>query len=153
MDRVTVEQMSRPFPYSAAEVAYARRRPVHERTPIPAEGDEVLCRLDEWGTAFPAVVDRVQPSDDVDDPYLFEVQLDGNREPMLIEGRPVLSAVDDPWPTLWLTVSLTTREDGFIRTVTTHTREARLRGSAGWLPLDWTTRRRWLPTQLEGMVH
>lgn len=153
MDRVTVEQMSRPIPYTTAEIAYARKRPFPERTPIPVEGDEVLCRLNEWGDVYGATVDRVQPEDDVDDRNLFQVELaDAMAERLLLlEGRPVMSKVEDPWPTLWLVVKVP-RGDGFVRTVHTHTREARLRGSAGWLPLDWRTRRRYLPAQLEGMV-
>jgi len=151
MDRVTVELMSRPFPYSAAEVGYIRRRPAHERTPIPAVGDAVWCRLDEWAEPYEALVTAVQPADDVDDPHLFEVSLDGAGDPVMVEGRPVLSAVDDPWPTLWLDVRVP-RQDGFVKIVYTHTREARLRGSAGWLPVDWKTRRRPLPAQLEQMI-
>lgn len=147
MDRVTVELMSRPIPYSAAEVGWARNRPSDLRTPIPGEGDTVLCRLVEWDEPHEAIVERVQPLDDINDPHLFEVSTDGRGEPVLIEGRPILNGLTDPWPTLWLVVY---GPHGSI--VHTHTREARLRGSAGWLPLDWKTRRRWLPTQLESMV-
>lgn len=146
MDRPTVELMSRPIPYSAVEVAWARHRPVELRTPIPRADDAVMFRLTEWEEPVEAIVDRVQPMDDIDDPHLFEVVLDPLGEPVLVEGRPVMSQIDDPWPTLWLVVS------AGLRTVHTHSREARLRGSAGWLPLDWKTRRRWLPTQLEGLV-
>jgi hypothetical protein len=147
VDRATVELMSRPIPYSRTEIAWARRRPAELRTPIPAEGDTVLCRLVEWEEPYEATVERVQPSDDVNDPHLFEVALDHTAEPVLIEGLPVMNGLDDPWPTLWLVVAT---PGG--RIVHTHTREARLRGSAGWLPPDWKTRRRWLPTQLEGLV-
>jgi hypothetical protein len=146
MDRPTVELMSRPIPYSAAEVAWARARPAELRTPIPRVDDAILCRLIEWEEPLEAIVDRVQPADDINDPHLFEVALDGAGEPVLLEGRPVMSPLVDPWPTLWLVVH------SGIRVVHTHTREARLRGSAGWLPLNWKTRRRWLPTQLEGLV-
>jgi hypothetical protein len=152
MDRVTVELMSRPIPYSAAEIAYARRRPVHEHTPTPEVGDTVWCRLDEWAEPHEALVTGVQPADDVDDPHLFEVSLDGAGDPVLIEGRPVLNGVEDPWPTLWLDVRVPQRDGEFIKIVHTHTREARLRGSPGWLPLDWRTRRRYLPAQLEQMI-
>ncbi len=147
MDRLTVEQMSRIVPYSAAEVEYVRRRPPAERTPLPSEGDMAYCRLDEWGPVWESTVERVQPLDDVDDPHLYRVVTDGVGELVILEGRPVISMVEDPWVTLWLSV------DTGERIVRTHTREARLRGSAGWLPLDWKTRKRWLPTQLEMMVN
>lgn len=138
--------MSRPIPYSAEELHTARCRPAEFRTPIPREGDTVLCRLNEWGPAYAAEVERVQPLDDVDDPHLAEVTLDERQEVVVLEGRPVMAMVDDPWPTLWLVVD-TPR--GKIRT---HTREARLRGSAGWLPLDWESRRRPLPAAMRPLL-
>lgn len=138
--------MSRLVPYTAIEVDSIRCRPFAERTPLPAVGDEVLCRLHEWEDPHPATVDSVQPLDDVDDPHLFRPDMDPFGDLILLEGRPVLMALDDPWVTLWLTVDLGSR------TLATHTREARLRGSAGWLPLDWKARRRPLPGQLESLI-
>lgn len=151
MDRVTVELMSRVFPYTRDEIAYIRKRPAHERTPLPAVGDTVWCRLDEWGEVYEALVTGVQPEDDIDDPHMYEVVTDAVGDPVMVEGRPALSMLDDPWPTLWLEVKVP-RQDGFVKIVHTHTREARLRGSCGWLPLDWRSRRRPLPHQLEAMV-
>jgi hypothetical protein len=145
VDRVTVEQMSRPFRYSRAEVESIRNRPIDERTPIPEVGDTVWCRLDEWEEPHEALVTAVQSDDDIDDQNLYEALQ------IVIGGRAVISQLDDPWPKVWLEVKVP-RSDGFVRTVHTHCREARLRGSAGWLPLDWRTRRRPLPPQLEAMV-
>jgi hypothetical protein len=113
-----------PGIYTDAELRWARERPPAERTPIPAAGDEVLYRHDQNGPVERAEVEAVQPLDDLYDPNLWTLHADAGGSPLLLEGRPVMREVNDPWPlltlrTLWGRVQ---------------TREARLPGSPGWLP-------------------
>lgn len=132
------EELTRGVPYDAAEFAWARRRPAPHRTPLPSVGDEVLYRHDAWAEPVRAEVLSVQPLDDHDDPHLWTVQVDPlSGQPILLEGKPLFVATDDPWPKLTLNVP------GIGRVVT---REARLRGAPGWLPLDWRERTRPSPT-------
>lgn len=135
MDRVTVEGMSRGVPWSQEELDWQKARPMPDRVPIPAVGDTVLVRLDAWAEPVEATVERVQPVDDLSDPHLASVVLDEFDEVVMVEGKPVIELAEDPWVLVWLRV-------GPVRT---HTREARLRGVPGWLPLDWRSRRRPLP--------
>lgn len=113
-------------PYSAGEYRWARQRPVADRTPIPSVGDEVLYRHAPWEPPVPADVLHVQPFEDMADPNLWS-DIDGP------EGMPIWVPAVDPWPLLTL------RAHGYGRV---KTREARLRGSPGWLPLDWQSRKR-----------
>ena len=82
-------------------------RPDHLRTPYPHAGDRCQFVREEWGDPEPAVIVQVQDPND-DDPNLH---FNRGQDPM-------------PW------VILQT-DDGFV----TKTREARVRGAAGWLPL------------------
>lgn len=129
------EADSRGIPYTAAEFTWAHERPARHRTPLPAATDNVLYRHDAWATPVDAAVVWAQPSDDVDDPHLWVVQTDEHGRPVMLHGRPLLVPRPDPWPTL----RLKTRY-GLV-----DTREARLRGSPGWLPLDWAARHRPVP--------
>lgn len=126
------ETVTRAVPISRDEIDWAHNRPGPHRVPVPAVGDEVAYRHDPWGPITSAEVLAVQPLDDLDDPHLWQVETGPGGRPLMLEGRPVMAQRPDPWPTLTL------------RTV--HgvgvTREARLRGSAGWLPLDWQSRYR-----------
>lgn len=148
MKRFEVETLSRVIPYTPAELAWLRDRPAADRVPVPGVGAEVGARLDHWGEVYPATVESVQPSDDIEDQHLYQVALDAAGEVLLIEGQPVLSSVPDPWPTLWLVIEMA----GKLAPVHSHMREARLRGSPGWLPLDWKTRRRPLPAALVPLI-
>lgn len=130
------EADTRQIPYSSWEYAWAHERPAQHRTPLPAVGDEVRYRQDPWGPVVAADVVSVWPLDDVDDPHLWRVETDGMGNPLAIEGRPLYAQRLDPWPIVRLRVPRLGLGD---------TREARLRGSAGWLPLDWETRYRPLP--------
>lgn len=126
----------RHFPHTHQEYVWAQCRPAADRTPIPREGDEVLYRHHTGEQPTPATVVWVQPLDDIADPNLVRTQMDpATGEPMLLEGRYVLLMAKDPWPLLILTTV-----HGRVET-----REARLRGSPGWLPLDWETRYRPAP--------
>lgn len=131
------EEDTRLIPYGPDEAAWCIERPAPDRVPLPAAGDEVDYRADPWGPVRRALVRWVQPLDDLDDPHLWTVQ----RDPMtgavvLLDDRPVMQQALDPWPMLRLYVA------GLGEGLT---REARLRGSAGWLPLDWRSRRRPMP--------
>jgi hypothetical protein len=130
---------TRLIPYSAAEVAWALERPAPDRSPIPAEGDEVDYRHDPWGPVRRALVLWVQPLDDFDDPHLWMVERDPTGAVLLLEGKPIMAQRLDPWPLLRLQVP------GVGIGLS---REARLRGSAGWLPLNWRARRRPMPSTL-----
>jgi hypothetical protein len=124
------------IPYAPWEVAWARERPAQHRTPLPAPGDEVRYRHDYWGPVVRAEVVSVQPLDDLTDPNLWTVELDGLGNPLQVDGRALIAQKLDPWPTLHL------RVPGLGVGIS---REARLRGAPGWLPLDWESRIRPLP--------
>lgn len=142
MDRLTVEGMSRVIPWSPEELAWQRCRPPAHRTKLPEVGDTVLVRLDEWSEPVEATVERVQPVDDAGDPHLVRIALDEFGNPQVVDDVPVMEMSRDPWALVWLKV-------GPLRT---HTREARLRGVPGWLPLDHATRWRPLPPGFEALV-
>lgn len=127
------EAGTRIVPWSPREVAWARRRPGPHRTPLPQVGDTVWYRHDNWGPVSEATVLAVQSLEDVDDPNVCRWQPDDAGNLVLLDGRPVALAAFDPWPKL----TLQTRYGRCF------TREARLRGSAGWLPDGWETR--WRP--------
>ncbi len=129
------EQDSRGIPHSQAEVDWAHNRPARHRVRTPAVGDTVLYRHDPWTEPTEATVAWVQPADDVDDPHLWQVQADGAGRIVTHEDRPLMTPRPDPWPVL----RLRTRY-GMVET-----REARLRGSPGWLPPDWQARHRPVP--------
>jgi len=123
-------------PYTRDEINWAHRRPAPHRTPLPSIGDEVLYRHDSFGEVQPATVVWMQSLDDMADPHLWQVQADGSGAPILLEGKHVLQRRFDPWPLLHLRL---------VGGIVAETREARLRGSPGWLPLDWQTRFRPAP--------
>ena len=121
--------------YTPNEYAWARRRPAPDRTPIPGVGDEVYYRHVESGPVVRATVLAVQDLEDFTDPNLWYFQTDDQGQPVLIDGEMVLAQTYDPWPELTLQ---TLYGLGIAR-------EARLRESPGWLPLDWETRSRPAP--------
>lgn len=127
---------TRLVPYDQAEVAWARSRPPQHRVATPAVGEMVRYRHEAWGEPVEALVVAVQDPQDQSDPNLWRIARDGHGAPLALDGMPVIVPVEDPWPLLTL-------ECRYGRPVT---REARLRGSAGWLPVDWETRHRPLPT-------
>ena len=111
------------MPVTPELVAWARCRPSHERTPLPRCGHRVWYRHDHHGTVTVAEVERVDMSNK-DDYGVWRFVLD-NGQPVLVAGQRVMELVEDPWPDVWL------RTD-WGRVVT---REARIPGSAGWLPM------------------
>lgn len=148
---------TRMVPWQRIEVTHARNRPLNERPPLPAVGDRVRYRRFEWNhdlrtgeivePEFAEVVEVQDPQDTADadyaedagwirDPNLWHLIRDAQgvprRDPL---GQMLYAPVSDPWP--WVRLR---RPNGIVD----ETREARLRGSAGWLPLDYLTRpERW----------
>lgn len=140
--RAQIEQACRGLPATLAQRAWAICRPPQRRTPRPKVGDEVLYRADSWHEPIPARVLWVQPDDDVDDPHVMQPQTDGQGGVALVEGRPVFVTNPDAWLSLKLAVTIDGRIEHPI------TREARLPGSPGWLPLDWEERFRPMPWEV-----
>lgn len=112
------------MPVPLEQVQRARCRPPHERTRIPHPGERVWYRHDPYGPLAEAEVEAVDVSN-VEDWNVYRVVLDERRYPVEIGGRRVTEMVEDPWPDLIL------RTD-YGRVVT---REARIDGSPGWLPM------------------
>jgi hypothetical protein len=142
------EAATRGVPYSPEEFAWARLRPPAFRLPPPHPRQRVLYRHSYWGPVIDAVVEAAPDLDQLPrvDELLALGDLDENvwsvlRHPMTGEvlydglGLPRIVQLPDPWPVVTLKVA------GRWRRV--DTREARLRGAPGWLPLDW--RDRWRP--------
>lgn len=129
----------RHIPIDPSEIHQALSRPKKDQTPIPHAGDMVFFRYETWGDVTEAKVIEVQPADDFTDHYICHVVVSRTGQALTDElGRYVTKPAPDPWP------KLTLRTQWGICV----TREARVRGSAGWLPLDWRNRRRPIPPQL-----
>ena len=131
--------------HSPLEYEFARRRQGNYRTPLPQVDDE-LCYRHNGGSpnVYKIVVTEVQSLEDMEDPNLWYFQTLPDGRPRIEEGRQVLARAFDPWPSIRARLLEPTRDWG--RNVDLgagreiETREARMRGSAGWLPLDWETR-------------
>lgn len=130
------ERDTRLIPYQEWEMRWAAQRPAADRVPLPVAGATVAFRADYWGAVVLADVIEVQDLEDVADPHLWRVDMAADGLPLLLEGRPLMVQCADPWPLLML------RVPGVGAGLS---RESRLRGSPGWLPLDWETRHRPLP--------
>jgi hypothetical protein len=128
------ELATRLVPWDAVEVAWARNRPHHERPALPAVGEHVWYRRNTWDphdVCEWCQVVEVRDLDDRTDPNLWHQVRDANGQPVYDAGQPRHAPAADPWP--WLRLR---RPNGLIA----ETREARLRGSPGWLPVDYRTR-------------
>ena len=143
------ELATRAFPWSELELAWQRVRPPEHRVPLPRTGQRVYVRLDRFYEPLPARVawapdlergwrwEDLEPGASTPDAWTWQLRRDN------LTGRPVLDAMGlprvellpDPQPVIGV------RVDGWPSIL--ETREARLRGSPGWLPLDW--RERWRP--------
>lgn len=107
---------------SKAEItASAWQRPPHKRTPVPKPGDRVLFRMHEYGDFLDALVVSVQ---DLTRPGPAPDSMVWRRDN--VTGM-VAGLHADPWPEVTL--------DTWWGRLRTH--ECRVRGSAGWVPLDW----------------
>ena len=153
MDELRDETATQGVPYAPQEFAWARIRPPAHRVPVPHVSQRIRYRHQYWGPVVDAVVVSVP---DLDHPPTFaEISATGELDQnvwdllrdnatgaLLTDGfgapRPVL--LPDPWP------MIVVRAQGVPGLVST--REARLRGAPGWLPLDW--RSRWRPGPQHG---
>jgi hypothetical protein len=116
--------------HTADEVNRARWRPEEHRTPIPDVGDRVLFRpAEDAGLIHATVLEVTYHDPEGVDWNCWRVRTNpATAAPVYDEDRQViLDPHPDAWPTLLLKV------DG--QASHTMTREARLPGSAGWLPL------------------
>lgn len=137
-----------PPGYAPGEVdRWAHNRRPHEREPIPEKGDRVLFRDHDFGAAVPAIVADVQ---DITGTPHNHWNRHGNAEHLLGPGQPDVNVWEpeitagglitgrwvlkpDPWP--WVQVQLIRVDEnggetpGELRWC----REARVRGSAGWM--------------------
>lgn len=113
------------MPVTPEMVAWARCRPERDRTPMPEPGARVWYRHDHRGPLTVAEVEKVDLSNQ-DDYGVWRVVVDPDSgKPVEVAGARLMELVDDPWPDVWL------RTD-WGRVVT---RESRIEGSAGWLPM------------------
>jgi hypothetical protein len=123
-------------PYDPSEMVWARDRPPWQQPPRPTVGDHVHYRHDPWGEITCAQVVRIL-DDPEDDPNVYRYVLNeqsATRSPIVDgAGRRLVTLAPDPDPS----VELHTQYGRVV------TREARLRGSPGWLPLDYE--RYWRP--------
>jgi hypothetical protein len=117
------------------------RRQPHEREPVPQPGEHLLLRETDFGEAVPAVVAAVQDTSSPHDHWNRQGGLERTRGPgepdphvWSYDEHDVPRLRDDPWP--WVQVQVITGEDENGEPVLAPprwTREARVRGSAGWL--------------------
>lgn len=132
--------------HSPLEYEAARRRPASQRTPLPAVDDELFYRHNGGSpNVYRIVVTWVQSLEDQSDPNLWYFQTNPDGSPFLIEGQQVLARAWDPWPLIRARLLEPTHDWGgsnldLAAGRIIETREARMRMSAGWLPLDWETK-------------
>lgn len=136
------ELHTRMIPYEPIEVSHARNRPLDERSPIPKVGDKVFYRREFWDQEpLLTTVVFVQDLNDKSDPNLWHLVRDIYGNPIVDYGVVRYAQVADPWPEVmveWEEVYKSTPSG--VTTRRAVTREARLRGSPGWLPLNWRFR-------------
>lgn len=144
------EIQTRAVPYEQIEITFARNRPIMERPSIPKPGDYVFYRAEYWDqNPVSARVVEVQDPNDKSDPNLWQQVRDGSGVPIIDSGVPRFAPVADPWPWVRLEyeVLVPGRNDQWV-TKSAMTRESRMRGSPGWLPLNWRSRPVRLPNEL-----
>lgn len=137
-------------PHTPHEIRrWAHERRPHERERLPRPGERLLLRETDFGEAVPAVVTAVQDLSSPHDHWHRHGDLERTRGPGEPDqnvwrydeasNRHVLK--DDPWPWVQVAVILF-REDGSERlddegnlmtAAPRWSREARVRGSTGWL--------------------
>lgn len=144
------EAQTRHVPYDTVEVSHARNRPIKERPTIPKPGDKVYYRREYWDQEpMLTTVVAVQDLNDKEDPNLWHLVRDQNGVPVMDDGVVRYAQVADPWPEVTLEW-IEEQKGGDPAEITRRalTRESRLRGSPGWLPLNWRTRPVRLPSDL-----
>ena len=152
---MTDELRTRHVPWDKIEQVHARNRPHHERPPLPKVGDKVWYRHAHWerdpvsGAHIPpelVTVIAVQDLGEKDDPNLWAPLRTSLGMYVADTNGQVHQPVPDPWPWVDLKRPDRRKADGSLMGYgqTVRTMEARMRGSAGWLPLDYRQRpERW----------
>jgi hypothetical protein len=152
------ELATRLIPHRPDEGAYARNRHPAERPPWPKVGDEVYFRQYEWDLdedLHRMRVVAVQDPGDVDSAWasnlVQHLRHNVTGAPLHYpDGRPVLVPLEDPLPWVHLRWEgdVPKGSGGWMRRPQM-TFESRLRGSPGWLPLNYRQIRRvHLPGQI-----
>jgi hypothetical protein len=131
--------------WDAAEYAWQANRPEDHRVPVPAIGDHVMIRSASWSPELhEAVVVEVQDmeSDEANaDPNVRDKMTSADHTQVMYgpDGAPLTRLRADPWPWIhYRHLDADGQATGAERSI----REARLEGSAGWLPLDHERRER-----------
>lgn len=152
MSVTTIEEefATRVIPWSERELAWQRNRPAVHRVSPPRTGDRVFFRLRRFEmNPCPAVVvdapdlergwrwEDLEPGQDTPDGWTWQLMRDNFTGAPRLDamGLPRVQLLPDPQPVI------VCRVEGLAGLQSA--REARLRGSPGWLPLDW--RERWRP--------
>lgn len=130
-------------PHTPAEIRrWAHQRQPREREPVPAIGERVLLREEDFAEPVPAVVAAVQDLETPGDHWRQHGQLTGRMgqgmpDPSVwafdeAAGRHRLH--EDPWPWVHVRVITGEGEDGEpLLAPPRWCKEARVRGSAGWM--------------------
>lgn len=132
--------------YAPSEFLQARRRPGPDRPRIPQVDDELFYRHNGGSPhVYRIQVTWVQSLEDMEDSNLWYFQSNPDGSPLMLDGGSmVLARAHDPWPLLRAVLMEPTNDHGRNVDLAAgwpiETREARMRGSAGWLPLDWQSR-------------
>ena len=153
------ELPTRLVPIEQREASYARNRPRAERPAWPKVGDQVYYRRNEWDVDEDLWLMRVVDVQDPDDktsewaPNLWQQIRDNLSGAPLLDpaGGLLYAPMPDPWPWVHLRYEGDIpkgSESAWLANVQM-TWESRIRGSAGWLPLDYRETR---PVQLPGSL-
>lgn len=124
-EREMKRMLTSAMPVAQHERIAALCRPPERRTAMPRAGQVVWYRHEPFGALQPVEVLEVDISNPADT-YVWRYAVDGNNWPVMVDGKHVMELVDDPWPDVYLKTS-------WGRIVT---REARIEGSPGWLPMS-----------------
>lgn len=149
MSTIEDELATRVWPWSERELAWQRMRPPALRTPLPCLGARLWFRFDRFAEPEAATAVQVpdlgrgwrwedlEPGASTPDPWVWQLRRDNSTAQPVLDsmGLPCVELLPDPQPVIVCRVA--------SRPGLHAAREARLRGSPGWLPLDW--RERWRP--------
>jgi hypothetical protein len=131
--------------WDGAEYVWQADRPPAHRVPVPAVGDHVMMRYTSWSPEiYEVVVVDVQDMESDDaraDPNVYDKVATPDHREVLHgpDGTPLTRRRRDPWPIIWYRhLDANGEPAGAVRSC----REARIEGSAGWLPLDHERRQR-----------
>ncbi|HEY6021599.1 MAG TPA: hypothetical protein VIY48_17550 [Candidatus Paceibacterota bacterium] len=145
------ELLGRLVQLSNAEAGYARNRLPEDKPPTPKVGDRVYFRREAWASdedLFPMRVVEVQDPNDTTSEFATNLcqhlrhHITGG--PLFFpDGKPVVVPLPDPWPWIkmvWDGEPPATHEENWKHRVQM-TFESRMRGSPGWLPMNYVETR------------